>query len=282
MLNKEIRNKYIPFSVAMSVYKSDNPTFFDLALESITDSQTVKPNEIVLVVDGPISNELDSVIAKYIKKYNMFNIIRLKENRGLGNALQIAVENAKFDYIARMDSDDISVFDRFEQEIVFLCKHPEIDVIGGDITEFIDVESNVVGVRKVPESNLEIRKYMKVRCAMNHVSVMYKKSSIQAAGGYQDWFWNEDYYLWIRMWLNGGIFANTGTNLVNVRVGEEMYRRRGGIKYFQSEVKLQKYMLKHKVIGILRYIINVSERLVLQVLMPNRLRGFLFQKLARK
>ena len=123
---------------------------------------------------------------------------------------------------------------------------------------------------------------MKTRCAFNHVSVMYKKSSIQAAGGYQDWFWNEDYYLWIRMWLNGAVFANTGSVLVNVRVGEEMYQRRGGSKYFESEKGLQDYMLKNKMIDHSTYIKNVAKRLIIQKLMPNKLRGWVFRTFARK
>ena len=110
---------------------------------------------------------------------------------------------------------------------------------------------------------------------------MYKKTAVEAAGGYQDWFWNEDYYLWIRMWLNGAVFGNTGTVLVDVRVGKEMYQRRGGWKYFKSEAKLQRFMLKKHLIGFPRYLINVSQRLVLQVLMPNKVRGWIFQKFAR-
>ena len=238
-------NKHEPFSVAISVYKSDNPIYFDRALSSITDLQTIKPDEVVLVVDGPVSKDIDLVIKKYEDKYPFFNVIRLETNGGLGNALKIAVENAKYDLIARMDSDDVSVNTRFAEQLSFFVNNPDIDIVGGDITEFIDKESNVVGKRSVPKSNYEIREYMKTRCAMNHVSVMYKKASVINAGGYQDWFWNEDYYLWIRMWLNGAKFANTGTVLVNVRVGEEMYQRRGGAKYFNSEKGLQDYMLQH-------------------------------------
>lgn len=270
-----------PFSVAISVYKNDNPAYFERALSSITDEQTIIPDEIVLVVDGPIGNKLNEVIKKYQTKYNIFNVIRLVKNTGLGNALKVAVENAKYELIARMDSDDISLPTRFETQLKYFMLNPDVDVVGGDITEFIDDESNVIGKRLVPMCNGDIREYMKVRCAMNHVSVMYKKSAVQAVGGYLDWFWNEDYYLWIRMQLNNAIFANTGTVLVNVRVGEEMYQRRGGIKYFQSEAKLQKFMLDNNIINKPRYLINISERLVLQVLMPNKLRGFIFQKFAR-
>ena len=123
---------------------------------------------------------------------------------------------------------------------------------------------------------------MKTRCAMNHVSVMYKKASVINAGGYQDWFWNEDYYLWIRMWLNGAKFANTGTVLVNVRVGEEMYQRRGGAKYFNSEKGLQDYMLQHNMINYITYLNNVGKRFVVQKLLSNKIRGWVFRTFARK
>lgn len=276
------RERHASFSVAMSVYKSDNPDFFDRALSSITDEQTIIPNEIVLVVDGPVSNEINNVINKYEKKYEIFNVIRLEQNGGLGNALKIAVKNATHELIARMDSDDVSVSTRFEEQLKYFEINPGIDIVGGDITEFIGEENNIVGKRSVPVSNDSIREYMKTRCAMNHVSVMYKKKSVESAGGYQDWFWNEDYYLWIRMWLNGAVFANTGSVLVNVRVGEEMYQRRGGSKYFESEKGLQDYMLKNKMINHSTYIKNVAKRLIIQKLMPNKLRGWVFRTFARK
>lgn len=276
------RERHAPFSVAMSVYKSDNPDFFDRALSSITDEQTIIPNEIVLVVDGPVSNEINNVINKYEKKYEIFNVIRLEQNGGLGNALKIAVKNATHELIARMDSDDVSVSTRFEEQLKYFEINPGIDIVGGDITEFIGEENNIVGKRSVPVSNDSIREYMKTRCAMNHVSVMYKKKSVESAGGYQDCFWNEDYYLWIRMWLNGAVFANTGSVLVNVRVGEEMYQRRGGSKYFESEKGLQDYMLKNKMINHSTYIKNVAKRLIIQKLMPNKLRGWVFRTFARK
>lgn len=273
---------HTPFSVAISVYKSDDPKFFDRALFSITEMQTIKPDEIVLVVDGPVCEELNRVIEKYERLYSIFHIIRLEKNGGLGNALKIAVENSKYDLIARMDSDDVSLPTRFEQQLRYFEEHPEVDIVGGDITEFIGDESNIVGKRVVPKSNEEIQEYMRRRCAFNHVSVMYKRNAVQGAGGYQDWFCNEDYYLWIRMWLNHAVFANTGSVLVNVRVGKEMYQRRGGWKYFKSEAKLQSFMVKKGVIRVPRYLVNVSERLILQVLMPNKVRGWVFRTFARQ
>lgn len=276
------KTHHAPFSVAISVYKNDNPVFFDRALNSITENQTIMPNEIVLVVDGPVSAELNRVIDMYEDKFNIFKIIRLKKNGGLGNALKIAVENSTYELIARMDSDDVSLPARFEEQLKFFVLNPETDVVGGNITEFIGNENNIVGMRSVPLTNEAIREYMKIRCAFNHMSVMYKKSAVQSAGGYQDWFWNEDYYLWIRMWLNGAIFANTGSVLVNVRVGEEMYQRRGGKKYFSSEKRLQDYMLKQGMINWYIYIKNVSKRMIVQKLMPNKIRGWVFRTFARK
>lgn len=272
----------IDFSVAMSVYKNDNAIHFERALDSITELQTVKPSEIVLVVDGPIGDELNAVITKYEKKYDFFKAIRLTENKGLGNALKVAVENCSYELIARMDSDDVAVSDRFEQQLRYFADGLECDMVGGDVTEFIDSEDNLVGKRSVPTTHGEIIEYMKSRCAFNHPTVMFKKSVVLGVGGYIDWFWNEDYYLWIRMQLGGARFANTGTALVNMRSGRDMYSRRGGKRYFDSEKKLQKFMLEKKMIGRVTYFKNVLKRFIVQCCLPNRLRGWVFRKFARK
>jgi len=274
-----MENKY--FSVAISVYKNDTAPFFDRALESITDMQTVRPSEIVLVVDGPISDELNRVIQKYETKYDIFNIIRLPQNKGTGHALRVAVEHAKFNLIARMDSDDVSTPTRFEEQLHFFESNP-VDIVGGDISEFIDEEKNIVAYRKVPKSDSEIKEFLKKRCPLNHVSVMYKKDVVQKAGGYLDLFWNEDYYLWIRMAENQAVMANTGTVLVNVRTGADMYSRRGGTRYFGSELFLQRYMLKRKMISRCVFAENVLKRVIVQILLPNSLRGWVYRKFARK
>lgn len=273
---------YDDFSVAVSVYKNDKSNYFERALESITDLQTIKPSEIVLVVDGPISDDLNAVITKYEKKYNFFKIIRLSQNRGLGNALKIAVENCSYEMIARMDSDDIALPNRFEEQLKLFADNPALDIVGGNISEFIGEESNIVAHRNVPMTHEDIQKYMQTRCPFNHVSVMYKKSVVQKAGGYMELFWNEDYYLWIRMQLNGAKFANTGTTLVNVRTGADMYARRGGKRYFESEKFLQKYMLEHNMINYRTYLSNIAKRFVLQQCLPNSVRGWVFRRFARR
>lgn len=272
-----------PFSVSMCVYGKDDPAHFDEAIRSVVE-QTVPPSEIVLVVDGPIPESIQTVIVKWEACLTKiaFQVIYLEKNLGHGEARRISFENCSHDLIALMDADDLSVPTRFEQQLEYLDKHPEVSVVGGYIHEFIGDPTNCVGKRIVPLTDAEIKQYMQKRCPMNQVTVLFRKADIAAVGGYLDWYCEEDYYLWLRLALAGKQFGNVDENLVNVRVGEEMYQRRGGMKYFKSEAKLQRYMLQNHLISVARYIINVTERLILQVLMPNKLRGWVFQKFARE
>ena len=276
-----VKNEYPPFSVAMSVYKNDNPIFFDRALQSITENQKVMPTEIVIIVDGPVDEKINAVIEKYSEKYGNLNVIRLDKNAGLGNALKLAIENAKYELIARMDSDDVSAPNRFEQQLEIMTKNSAVDIVGGDISEFIGYENNIVAKRKVPILDKEIKEYLKTRCPFNHMTVMYKRSAVLKSGNYIDLFYNEDYWLWIRMVENNCIMANTGTILVNARVGEDMYKRRGGKRYFNSEMFLQKYMLKNGIINLPTFVLNSSKRFVVQMLLPNAIREWVFKTFAR-
>lgn len=268
------------FSVSMCVYGKDNPAWFETAVESILN-QTAKPDEVVLVVDGPVPNALNQIIEKY-EALDFFHIVRFAENQGHGNARRAGLEACTHELVALMDADDISRPERFEKQLARFGEDPSLSIVGGNIAEFIDTPENTVGFRIVPNADEEIKAYMKKRCPFNQVTVMFKKSDVQAVGGYIDWFWEEDYYLWLRMYLAGQGFANVDGVLVDVRVGKEMYQRRGGRKYFKSEAKLQKFMLKNKIIGFGTYFMNVTKRWIVQVLLPNRLRGWVFQKFARK
>lgn len=270
------------FSICMSVYKSDNPDYVRMALDSMLVHQSAKPAEIVLVQDGPISEELSKLLIKYEEEYSeVLNIIRLRENKGLGNALKVGVENARYELIARMDSDDISLPDRFEKQIAFMSEHPDVDIVGGQMTEFIGVPENVVGMRRVPLSNEEIYQYMRSRCALNHVTVLFRKTAVIKAGNYQDWFWNEDYYLWVRMMMAGCRFANIPDVAVNVRSGDDQYARRGGRKYFDSEIGIKKLMLDNGMITRVEYVLNYIERYIVQILLPNNIRGWVYRRFAR-
>ena len=264
----------------MSVYHGDNATFFKQSIDSLL-AQTRKPNEIVLVADGPVGGDINKIISDFEKSCDYFRVIRLEKNSGHAIARQTGLDAAQYEYIAIMDSDDIAVPDRFEKQMAYIEAYPEVDALGGQIDEFIGEPSNVVGTRIVPQTDDEIKAYLKSRCPMNLVTVMLKKEAVQKAGGYIDWYCEEDYYLWVRMTERGMKFANLPDCLVNVRVGEEMYQRRGGLRYFRSEAKLQKYMWKKNIVSFPKYCYNVLLRLFLQVLMPNKLRGWVFRKFAR-
>lgn len=273
---------YPEFSVSMSVYRNDKPEYFKEAVDSVLN-QTVIPTEIVLVVDGPIPNEITRLIETYQNENLMVKPIWLKENVGHGEARRTGLLHCKYELVALMDSDDISLPYRFEKQLRCFMNDMTLSVVGGQIREFLENDrENYTGVRLVKYTNEGIRKQLEKQCPINQVSVMFRKSSVLEAGGYRDWYNNEDYYLWIRMFMKGCRFKNLKDVLVDVRVGADMYHRRGGVEYFKSEVKLQKFMLANKIITKTQYLLNVAVRLIVQVLSPNWLRGFMFRKIFRK
>lgn len=274
------KNK-IKFSVLMSVYKNDNSDFLNEAIESIV-KQTIVPSEIVIVKDGPLNSDLDKVLNEWVIKLpNVIKLISLDENLGLGEALRVGMENCSHDIIARMDSDDISEENRFEEQLNILI-NKDIDIVGSYVDEFSDSVNNILSLKKVPVEQNEIYKYGKYRCPMNHPTVMFKKKAVKDAGGYRQWHYNEDYDLWIRMINNKSKFYNIPKALVHMRVSDGTYERRGGVNYFKSEFKLQKLFLKEKYISVPIFIFNVFVRIVVQMLLPNRLRMLLYKFVFRK
>lgn len=272
----------VPFSVLMCVYKNDNSTYFKQALESVSN-QTVKPSEIVLVIDGPIPKETrDNINDFALKNQDIFNIIDLKINVGHGKAKNIGLKKCTYELVAIMDSDDICTKDRFEKQLLYFKKHPETSILGGIISEFSKNINISLGQRSLPSTHSEIKKFLKMRCPMNHMTVMFKKSEVIEAGGYLDWHYNEDYYLWIRMYLSGAIFSNLNDIIVYARVNDEFYLRRGGWKYFVSESKLQYFMFQKNIINIFRLTFNILIRFFVQFVVPNKFRKWLFLNFFRK
>lgn len=207
----------------------------------------------------------------------VFKPVYLKENQGHGNARRISLDSCSNELVALMDADDISLKDRFRLQLERFMENKRLSVVGGQISEFSGSESNITGIRKVPEAHDEIVRYAKKHCPMNQVSVMFRTPDVDAVGGYIDWYCEEDYYLWLRMLENGFLFENVPEILVNVRAGEEMSSRRGGWKYFRSEEKLQRYMLKRHTISLGRYLFNVIIRFSGEVILTNRLREKAFK-----
>lgn len=269
------------YSVLMSVYYKEDPDNFKTAIESILN-QSVKTNDFVIVCDGDLTPELNLVIDSYVEKYNIFNIIRLKENKGLGLALAEGLVHCKNELVARMDSDDISVYDRMEFQLEYLEKNPDVDILGGQIDEFIGKEENVIASRVVPTNTSDIRKMIAHRNPVNHVTVMFKKSNIIKVGNYQSCIGFEDYYLWSRALVNGLVISNCDKVCCKVRVDEKYYMRRGGIKYFSHTKNFEKKLFNLGLITRIQYIKNIIERFIATVCIPNFVRGFLFKKIMRK
>lgn len=269
------------FSVLMSVYKNEKAEYLDLALHSMV-GQTLKPNEIVVVEDGLLTEELSSCIDKYEKGYpGLFRRIAFKENRGLGLALRDGVLACRYDYIARMDTDDIAVPERFARQFAYLEKHQEVALLGTWIKEF---SSNLVHpdtVTNLPVTHEEIIKYAKKRNPFRHMTAVYKKAAVIDSGNYQDFLWFEDYDLWVRMLQKGYVAANLPEYLVNVRAGDEMFARRGGWRYLKQEIRFQKYLQEIGFISFVDYISNVCIRSLMR-LMPDWLRKVLYKNCLRK
>ena len=238
------------FSVLMSVYKNDDPAFLKLALESIYDAQTKKPNEIVIVFDGVLTDELYEVLNAFREdKKEIVKYYPQEQNQGLGEALRIGSQYCTGDYIFRMDSDDISHPERFEKQIAYIAAHPEIDVLGTDIAEFNFTPNEEMRLRVCPEKHSDIVKMGKKRNPMNHVTVCMKRAALESCGGYETVLLLEDYYLWLKMIGAGCQFANINEALVFVRVGNGFNSKRSSKVRIKGWKKLQKYMLKIKMIN---------------------------------
>lgn len=268
------------FSVLMSVYKNETVDNFRQALDSVLN-QTVPPTEIVLVRDGLVYDALQETIDEYLEKYDrLFTYVPLDENGGLGNALRIGLENCHCELVARMDTDDICVLDRFEKQLNYLSEHPEVDMVGGNIAEFKDDVEKIIDYRCVPQTNREIYDRMKKRCPFNHQTVMYKKSAVLSAGNYEKFYLFEDYYLWVRMLIAECTFGNMGEVLCYARVSD-MASRRGGMKYFKSYKQLLKFMKQNKVVTSFELVKYTIIRFGVYVLCSNKMRELAYKKFLR-
>lgn len=265
------------FSVLMSLYYKDNPVWLKQAIDSVL-SNTVKPDQIVLVVDGPIPNELEKILNEY---KNFLDTLRLEKNSGLGIALQQGLLKCKYPLVARMDSDDISLSGRFELQLKEFERNPNLTIVGGYIREFDSHNGKAISVRKVPLEDDKIKKYIKTRSPFNHPTVMFKKEDVLKAGNYQTFYQMEDYYLWVRLVKANYQMKNIPEFLLDFRTDSEMFTRRGGYKYFKSNKELLKQMLKMGIINYPHYLFNVTIRFIAQVLMPNKIRAIFYKRILR-
>lgn len=276
-----VKRKLPPYSVLMSVYYKENPEWFKISIDSMLN-QTVFPSEFVVVEDGPLTDELNKIIEEYEKKYkNLFKIVKLKTNQGLGPALKIGVENCTNEYIARMDSDDYAIPTRCEKELKKINEGKGLDIVGSSIAEFIDNIKNIQAYRNLPETNKEIYKYAQRRNPFGHPSVMLRKSKVLEAGNYKKYYLCEDYDLWLRMIEKGAKCYNFKEILVYMRVSSDFYKRRGGLKYLKSILKFKTEQFKKNRFKLTDYIIS-SLASIVTCLCPNPIREFIYKKILRK
>lgn len=265
----------------MSVYSKENPEHFKMALDSILINQTLKPDEFILVVDGPVTDELNKVIIQYETEFEaVLKVYRLEDNIGLGKALNYGMDKCTYSLIARADSDDINSSERFEMQIRKFKNDPLIDVVGSYIDEFEEDFKSPKNRKKMPLKHNEILKMAKMRNPINHMSVMFKKQVIIEAGSYEHLPYLEDYLLWIKVLNNGGKMENIDEYLVHARVGNGMLSRRSNIEYIFSSKVLNKIMKKKKMINTFEYIRN---RLLIYgfIYMPLSLKSIVYKHFLR-
>ena len=264
----------------MSTYINDSPEFLSTALKSIT-TQTLLPDQVVLVIDGPISNEILSVVADFKQQYPlMMDIQALEKNGGLGPALNFGLSKCKNELVARMDSDDISLPNRFEKQIAFMTDNPEIDVLGCNVEEFQSTPGDLKRVNQAPSSG-RLFQYSRWRNPINHPTVIFKKSVILAVGSYENVPFFEDYYLWLRVLQDGYKIENLPDVLVFFRNDIKTIGRRHGYQYSKIEYAFFKKVYNKKIMSFSLFVGNLLIRLPLR-LMPKKLLSVLYHYVLRK
>ena len=269
------------FSVLMPIYYKENPDFISAALDSILIQQTVQPTEVIIVEDGPLTPELDNVVNNYLSKYpQVIKVFKLERNMGMGFAMNFGLHKCNYGWVFRMDSDDIAIPTRFEEQLVVINTH-KYDIIGSAIEEFHHTPGDLRQLRIMPEQHDAVVEFMKFRNPINHMTVAFRKSLALKADGYWEKRYFEDYNLWYEMYKVGAKFYNIQTPLVNARIGNNMVARRSGYSYYKYEKELNEKFLKDKYITPVEYGLYMSLKFILRVLPVNML-SWVYKKALRK
>lgn len=229
-----------PFVLLITVYGGDHTEYVQAAFRSAVHDQTRRPSQVVLIQDGPVSVELSHLLVQLIADSPVeVTFLRLRQNRGLGPALDAGLRACRHDIVARMDADDIAVPHRFETQLPLI--EAGADLVGAALLEFRTGIDDVVGLRTPPREPEDIARYSRLHDPFNHPTVIYRRSAVLAVGGYGgDLPLMEDYWLFTRMIANGAKVVNLEEPLVYYRVGDGAYSRRGGRALLRSELRLQR------------------------------------------
>lgn len=265
----------------ISIYKNEEPRHLVQCFDSLLQ-QTLSAEEWIVVEDGPLTQELYSLLDLYEKQHpKLIKRVKIHDHVGLGAALAVGIRHCSCELIARMDADDVACRERFEKQIERFLKDPELDICGSWIEEFEGDMENIVSRRKVPVDEPDIRKYQKRRDAFNHMTVMYRKQAVLDAGNYKSVPLMEDTVLWARMLQNHVHCANIPEYLVKVRVGKDYYKRRGGWDYFKRYRNGKKEVLKTGFTNQWEYYSTVLAQLFV-ALTPVAVRGIIFKHFLHK
>jgi len=268
------------FSVLISVYEKENPRYLDEALCSIWDQQTLKPGQIVLIKDGPLTEELDICINAWKQKlHDILTVVELPENVGLGAALNSGLQQCRYELVARMDSDDISLPKRFEKQITFMENNPDIAASSAVLEEWDETLSKYIGVRTLPLKPEEIKKFAKYRNPLSHPVAILRKSIVQYVGGYPDFRTSQDYALWSLLLINGYKLANLPDTLHKQRAGNGLMNRRG-LDYFRRELKIFEYQHNIAFLNNYEYLQSIVFRFCIRM-PPNFIKKFLYRYLKK-
>ncbi len=265
------------FTVLMALYHKDNPSLFDKALASVFDN-SILPELLILVVDGPVGPELRAIIEKYMFSHNeSLYVIWLPENKGLANALNIGLEYVKTEFVARADADDFNLGFRFEEQLKFAEKG--FDLFGSSIKE-VDELGNEISIRSLPLDHAGITRFMKTRNPFNHMTVFFRTQAARDCGGYPNLDLREDYGLWVKMISGGAKCANSREILVFATTGQGFYQRRGGVRSVKAEMAMQKFLVRYEIKSkILAFLETVVKSIIF--LMPSSLRALVYRFLLR-
>lgn len=252
------------FSVLLSVYAKESPEYLRQALFSIYDAQMLKPDQVVLVKDGPLSVELDVVVEQWgLRLPGILTVVELPQNVGLATALNEGLKYCKHDLVARMDTDDIATPDRFQKQASFMASNPDVAVSSGCIEEWDQSFSTKISERRLPLDHNSIYKFAKKRSPISHAAVIFKKSAVSDVGGYPA-IYPEDYPLWGTMLVKGYIFKNLPDVLLKVRVGNALVERRGK-EFLKGEVKVYQYLHSIGLINKVELLRSVALRSVVRL-----------------
>jgi glycosyltransferase involved in cell wall biosynthesis len=269
----------VKYSVLMSVYYKEKPAYLRESIKSMLN-QTIRPFEIVIVKDGELTKELDNVLSEF-QDDEIIKIITLKENRGLGEALNVGLNNCSSELIARMDTDDISRKDRCEQQLMLFNQNKSLSIISSSVAEFDEDINKIKSFKHLPTIHEEIISFSKKRNPFNHPAVMFKKSEVEKAGGYIDFPFFEDYYLWVRMITQGANCANVKEPLVYMRANSGLYKRRGGVSYFKCIINFSLELKKIGFYSFTDFIISTLTKGSV-ALMPNLARRMVYKIFLRE